>query len=380
MDVAFVSNVAYPFVKGGAEKRIHEFGTRLVDRGHQVTVYTRHWWDGPDEIQHEGLHLRAVAPSRELYTGDRRSIREALEFSARLLRPLRSHVREHDVVDASVFPYFPVLSAVASGLGTSTPLCATWHEVWGDYWSEYLGVLAPFGKATEQLVAASPHKPIAVSEVTASRLANIGPDRDQIAVVPNGVDFDWIRAVKPAEDGFDVLFAGRLIPDKNVDLLLEAFDSVAEEYPARLGIIGDGPRREALERRAASLDNSNRVTFLGFLEDHRDVIAHMLAASIFVSPSTREGFGITLVEAMAAGCTVVAVEHPTSTGSEIVGDAGFLTSVSAERIGEALRRALSGQRPATDPIERAESFDWTQLTDDLVAVYSNLVESPERPT
>jgi len=46
MDIAFVSNVVYPFVTGGAEKRIHEIGTRLADQGHEVTVYGRHFWDG----------------------------------------------------------------------------------------------------------------------------------------------------------------------------------------------------------------------------------------------------------------------------------------------------------------------------------------------
>ena len=70
MRVAFVSNVVYPFVTGGAQKRIHEIGRRLVDRGHDVTVYGRHFWDGPEEIIHEGMTLRAVAPAADLYTDD----------------------------------------------------------------------------------------------------------------------------------------------------------------------------------------------------------------------------------------------------------------------------------------------------------------------
>jgi len=83
MRIAFVSNVVYPFVTGGAEKRIHEIGTRLADRGHDVTVYGRHFWDGPDEITHSGMTLQAVAPAADLYNDDRRSIAEAIDFAAR---------------------------------------------------------------------------------------------------------------------------------------------------------------------------------------------------------------------------------------------------------------------------------------------------------
>ena len=71
MDLCFVSNSSYPYVTGGAEKRIHEIGTRLADRGHDVTVYGRHFWDGPAEITHEGLTLRAVAPEADLSAEDR---------------------------------------------------------------------------------------------------------------------------------------------------------------------------------------------------------------------------------------------------------------------------------------------------------------------
>ena len=226
MNVAFVSNVVYPFVTGGAQKRVHEIGTRLVAAGHEVTVYGRHFWDGPRETTHEGLTLRAVAPAADLYTDDRRSIPEALDFSARVARPLHRRLRtgEHDLVVVSVFPYFPVGAAVCARFRTDVPVVTTWHEVWKDYWNEYLGRLAPFGTAVERLTAHLPQHPVAVSGVTADRLASIGPARESIAVVPNGINVERIgRAPRPGPDDYgpyEVLFAGRLIGDKNVDDLL----------------------------------------------------------------------------------------------------------------------------------------------------------------
>lgn len=66
MDIAFVSNVVYPFTTGGAQKRIYEIGTRLADRGHSITVYGRHFWGGPEEMTYDGMTMRAVSPAREI--------------------------------------------------------------------------------------------------------------------------------------------------------------------------------------------------------------------------------------------------------------------------------------------------------------------------
>lgn len=367
MNVAIVSNVVYPFVKGGAEKRIHEIGSRLVGRGHEVTVYSRQFWEGPTEIEHAGMTLRGVAPACELYTGDRRSITEAIGFATRVLGPLSRHAATHDVVVASVFPYFPVFAAKAGTALEDTPLVTTWHEVWGSYWSEYLGSLAPFGTAVERLVARVPQHSVAVSGVTADRLADLGQPRGAISVVPNGIDVSRISAVEPASEGFDVLFAGRLAEHKNVDVLLRAFDRAS--HTETLGVIGDGPDADRLQALASDLMCTDRITFLGFLSDYEDVLAQMRAAHVFASPSTREGFGITFAEAMAADCTVIAAAHPESAASEVVGDGGFVVPPSVESVRKILDQTLAGERPPKDPLAVARRYDWDRVTERAERVY-----------
>ncbi|MFC7076789.1 glycosyltransferase family 4 protein [Haloarcula halophila] len=370
MNIAFVSNVVYPFVTGGAEKRIYEIGTRLAERGHTVTVYGRHFWDGPAEMEHDGLQLRAVADERDIYADDRRSITEAIEFAVRLYRPLAAHLDEHDLVDASVFPYFPVLAAAAATWRTDVPLVTTWHEVWREYWWEYLGALGPGGMAIERAAAAVPQHPVAVSSVTADRLAGLGPERSAVDVVHNGVDATRINSIEPVSEGFDALFVGRLVEAKHVDRLLRAVAQL--DCEPTVGIVGDGPERDRLEALAASLGVADSVTFPGFLEEYDDVLAQLRAADVFVTASTREGFGITLVEAMAAGCTVVATDHPNSAAAEVVDGAGFLVEPDTDSLADGVDRALAGQQPETPPQARARTFDWEQITDEAESVYERV--------
>ena len=373
MRIAFVSNVVYPFVTGGAEKRIHEIGKRLADSGHDVTVYGRHFWDGPAEIKHEGMTLRAVSPERELYAEERRSITEALEFAKDLVVPLYRHRHEHDIIVASVFPYFPVLSTKLSTLFSELPVVTTWHEVWQDYWDGYLGKLAPFGKLTESFTARVPQYPLAVSGITADRLTSLSPNHDTVPVVPNGIDYEQIRAVEPADNGFDVLFAGRLIEDKRVDRLLESFDRVTPR-DTTLGIIGEGPELARLQARADELEASDRITFLGFLDEYDDVLGHMRAADIFASPSTREGFGITYVEAMAADCTVIGADHPDSAAREVIGDSGFVVNSTVDELANSLNAALAGERPPHSPCDQARQYDWDNVAEQAESVYTRAID------
>jgi glycosyltransferase involved in cell wall biosynthesis len=383
MDIAFVSNVVYPDVTGGAEKRIYEIARRLAAKGHTVTQYSRHYWDAPERIERERVTYQAIAPGKELYAGDRRSIPEALDFGVRTVPALTRAFRDHDIIHASIFPYFPVLGAAvarAAARADAAPLVTTWHEVWLDYWEEYLGRLSPFGKLVERYTARVGQHPIAISELTARRLKELGRPREQTHIVPNGIDVESVQTVTPAADGYDVLYAGRLIPEKNVDVTIEAFARAARnDADIRLGIIGDGPEREALERLASGMACRERIDFLGFLPEYEDVLGHMHAADVFCSPSEREGFGITYIEALAAGCTVIGADHPRSAASEVIGDAGLAVRPTTAAVTQALSRSLSGVAATTRPEQRAAQFDWDRIAAQTLRVYRSVLNETSTP-
>lgn len=362
----------YPFSIGGAERRVYEVARRLTADGHDVTVFTRQFWDGPVVTEHDGITLWGVCDRRPLYVNGRRSIFEAVEFGAQLLQPLADSLSTFDVIDVSVFPYFPLLAASAVQWQSGTRIVGTWHEVWGEYWTEYLPYGGTLGRAVELACANVTHKPVAVSRQTRRQLSGLGVSSSSISVVPNGIEYETIRHTEPAADGFDVLYVGRLTEEKNVGTLIRALHGLTEHPDTRLGVVGEGPHREQLESLVAELGCDDRVTFVGTLPDAADVYAHMRAADVLASASTREGFGIVFAEAMAAGCTVLTADHPRCAAGEVVGDAGFSASPTVSAFTEALDRLLNGARPPLEPTDAARAYDWDRVTEELLEVYRSV--------
>ena len=108
MKIAYVYDAVYPWIKGGAEKRIHEIAKRLVERGHEVHCYGMKWWDGEKDIAVDGIYLHGIGNWDNLYVNGRRSIKEGLYFGIKTLTGLKG---DSDVIDCQEFPYFSCFSA-----------------------------------------------------------------------------------------------------------------------------------------------------------------------------------------------------------------------------------------------------------------------------
>jgi glycosyltransferase involved in cell wall biosynthesis len=125
---------------------------------------------------------------------------------------------------------------------------------------------------------------------------------------PTVIPYGWggpVAAAEPVrEDGpFTLLAVGRLVPQKGFDTLIEALPEIVARQPGtRLTVAGDGPDRDALVARAAELGVGASVTFLGWAGAVGDL---MRTHDLLVHPARWEGFGLVLLEAMAAGLPVI---------------------------------------------------------------------------
>ncbi len=106
------------------------------------------------------------------------------------------------------------------------------------------------------------------------------------------------------------IYVGRLSPEKNLSLLIRAFYGVAMTYDhVRLLVVGDGPERENLEAQVKHMNIGNKVFFTGMVE-YKDIPAYLATTDIFVTPSSAETFGLSTVEAMAAGLPTLGIDAP----------------------------------------------------------------------
>jgi glycosyltransferase involved in cell wall biosynthesis len=339
--VALVSDAIYPYFRGGKEVRYHELAPRLHQRA-DVHIFTMKWWDGPRTHRAGNVTLHAVTRLYAMYAGDRRSFREAIFFALGCLQLLWFRF---DALEADQFPNFHILTLRVVAWIKRKPLTVTWHEVWGrDYWCKYLGRMGHIAWFVEWLTMRVPDHLIAASDQTAERLRAILGDRASISVVPNGIDLDGIRNSYPDAAKVDLVTVGRLLPHKNTDMLLDSVALLqAAGVPVTCRVIGDGPMRDALHARARALGIEAVVDFRHDVWEQKEVYALMKAARIAVFPTTREGFGIAVLEAIACGLPVVTTSAPDNLAQHLVmrSATGVICAPTAADFANALQTLLT---------------------------------------
>jgi glycosyltransferase involved in cell wall biosynthesis len=151
---------------------------------------------------------------------------------------------------------------------------------------------------------------ICVSEWEKGLVVRHFAGRARTSVIPNGVDVDQIREARPFEllpQEEIILSVGRLEAYKGADRLIGALPHLPPRY--RLVLIGEGPARSTLESLVRKLNIQGRVRFLGSVE-RSELERWYRTAAVYVSFSAHEAFGLTLLEAAAAGSAVVASSIP----------------------------------------------------------------------
>ena len=385
MRIAFAYDAIYPWVTGGAERRFHVLAQRLRER-HDVHLVGWQWWDGPSTIERDGVTLHGVGRAPALYGDDgKRTVREAVAFSARLLPFLLRH--RFDVIDCSATPYLPLYPAAVARRIRGGRLVVTWHEFWGSHWDEYLPhrrLVARLASALESGGRRVGDQVVAVSDFTARAMDMV--DDTRMAVASNGVDVEAIARAEPVPDGADLVFVGRLIDEKRVDLLLDAMRLLGDRgMRPRCAIIGDGPQRPALEAHAARLGIAERVGFYGRVPESA-VARHLRAARILVMPSMREGYGLAVAEGQAAGAVPVVVSSPFSGATDLV-DAGVdgvvveaTAAALANGIGALLADPAQLGRMSAAARETGAGRSWDAVADRMERIYGDLLaERGQKP-
>ena len=177
------------------------------------------------------------------------------------------------------------------------------------------------------------------------------------------------RPLRPAA-GHHVLAAGRLVPEKGFDTLIEAFARVAaRDCAAQLAIVGEGPDRDRLMRLAAALGIADRVALPGYVADIRPWLDR---ARVFVLSSRFEGYGAVVVEALAAGRPVILTDC-TPAAALLAGEAAGRIVPIADPVAMAGAITALLDEPAADPARLAALVDHHRIGE-IARAHLDLIE------
>lgn len=339
--VAVAYDCLFPYSTGGGERQYRAFADELGRAGLDVDYLTAVQWDGPTPTE-DRFRIVPVTGRLTLYSADGvRRIPAGLRYAAGLLGALVRRRKQYAAVIVSGLPIFNVFAARLALLGSGTRIVVDYLEVWHRrQWVEYSGLVTGTIAWVLQRAAIA-LTPLATchSQLSATRLRREGLRRPPL-VSPGLIDGAAdVSSPSPAATPPYVLYVGRHIPDKRVEVLPAAVAVARESIPdLRLVVLGTGPSSDAVRAEVRRVGGENWTDFPGFVSDAElDTLLH--GALALANPSRREGYGLVVVEANAHGTPVVLVADEGNAATELI-DAGVNGVVS----------------PTTRPTDLARAF------------------------
>lgn len=355
MRVCLVFDCLYPHTVGGAERWYRNLAEDVTRRGHSVTYLTLLQWDPDTGPGVPGVEVVPVAGRAKLYVHGRRSIGAQIRFGFGVFGHLLRHGGRYDVVQTPAL-HFSLLAVLAARPFRRFSLVVDWFEVWTrEYWLDYLGgVAGRLGWWSQRISARAKHHALCFSRRHARRLEAMGYSGE--IVILEGLLSPELVASEPIPAESTVVFAGRLIPEKQATAIVPAVALARERVPGLCAtIFGEGPEREALLRLIDESGLDGAVQAPGFVAGElvEDAVKRALC---LVFPSRREGYGLVVVEAAAVGTPTVVIDAPDNAAVELVEDGvnGFVArSADPEELGDAIVRVHEA-----GPALRQSTADW----------------------
>ena len=377
MTILIVSEMSVPYAVGGGEVRYALLARELARRGHDVTWLSMRQRLSPDEETLDGV--------RQLHRGPRIANPPSRPLVAMLRYMLTAfwHVLTHryDVIDCQTYAPLPAvwLACVLS----RQRMVATIHDVsrsgsgherqWMTNRFRWL-----IGVAETMLYRIPYPRIIAVSQSTADALVKRwGVPARRVHVVPNGIELapEPAAGVAPPRD-IDLIYAGRFVPTKNIGDLIEVVRILrAANALGRAALVGEGPLWDEMVAKARAAGLADVIEFTG-RKGNAEVLDLLRRGKVFFHTSSREGFPVVMVEALACGLPVVAYRIP---GVVDVIDDGVTGLLVEEH--DTAAHATACQRLLNDAAEREKlarsgrdmvvaSLTIQAMTDRVEAVYA----------
>lgn len=293
-------------VGGGGDVVFYLLMKRMLTLGHKVHIIC---YDAPNRElgMLEGANIHKIKPIITDEVGRFLSINQHFTYMVNAFRKGRYIIKNEkiDIIHANVLT--PVIPATLLGKLHRIPVIITIHDLYKtsskNYWKTWssqdnISWLSSFiGEFYERVIVRFPVSRIhVVSNATKQDVLNIN-HRAKISLIYNGIEEDNDSSRYGCEYQKFVLFIGRLIISKNLEVVIRAFSGVTVIIPdAKLIVLGEGPMRKKWEELVADLKLTDNIEFRGFVPKE-EKLRLLSKCSALVFPSLHEGFGLVILEA-----------------------------------------------------------------------------------
>ncbi len=362
MRIAIIGTRGIPASYGGFETFAEHLSTRLVARGHEVTVYGRAHYVSPRQLEYHGVRLKVLPTIRHKYfdTVVHSFLSAVHAVSARFDAAL--------ICNAANAPFAPILRLTGTPVAINVDGLEHKRKKWG-----WLGKC--YYLAAERLATILPNVMVTDAQVIQDYyLAHYRAKSEMIAYgseVERRPDRAAVRRWR-AEPNRYVLYVSRLEPENNAHLVIEAFKKVRTAY--RLLIVGDAPyAHDYISDLKARARGDKRIVFTGFVfgQDYR---ALQQNAYCYVHATEVGGTHPALLEAMGYGNCVLTLATPENI--EAVGDAGIPYADEfdlAEKLQHVLRDGSLVQSYRNRAQIRVQRYyDWDRVVDQYEKLFSEM--------
>jgi glycosyltransferase involved in cell wall biosynthesis len=297
-------------VGGGGEVVFYDIARGMSQVGHQVHVIC-HRLSGSTEIDtaspNDNLHINRISPTVK---GFPPSIKQNIGFIVNAILRGSQLIRKHKIELIHVNNFAPVVVGSALSWLFHIPIVSTIHVVFGSsspgYWKRWSSQknISPLssiiGPLFENLTIKIPVNTIhSVSETTRNDILNVN-SKSKVIVVKNGIDLASYDKYEPnlVYQNY-VVFIGRLVFNKNLDIVLSSFTEVTKKIPdARLIVVGFGPMLDEWKKMAVRLGLTKNVVFTEYVSQQKKIDI-LSKSSALLLPSITEGMPIVVLEAFA---------------------------------------------------------------------------------
>jgi len=396
-----LQNVLYYPSTGGIESYLYNISKKLKETGHKPEILcSQHRKTLPKYDNHENINIvRHPYYKINVFPFN---ILSPIYFIKRLEKFLKTNVFDCNIIWSNFF-----LEAFASckAFRKKTPIIYINHAIASNlmklYYSYsnanvfvrfYLTNLYPQYFLIEKQAIIESDKVVALSKMRVKEICNLyNLDKDSLIIIPPGVDLqkfypskkdlELLKELNISENCKIILTVGRLSHEKNLEMLINAFNKISNENLFLL-IVGDGPERMFLEELVKRLKLTKKIIFTGI---RNDIERFYKIADLFVLTSKYEGFGLVYLEAMSSGipCIGLKPDYPNIivASNEIIDDgkSGFLVDpYSSDDLTEKICKIINDEELKNKMGKNSrkiceERFSWEKTVETLIKESDNLI-------